>query len=170
MIPSVIGATRPFFLLVFAACAGALALALAGQYVFGLEPCILCLQERLPLAAGGVIALAMVALPTSARLRRLALGLLVLAFAGNALLAGYHVGVEQHWWESPGCTAEDTAAAAASLQDLLAAARQPGRPPCDQPQWALFGLTLAAYNGLFNLALAALAALALGRDMRRPRR
>lgn len=165
LIPDFVRGTRAFFLLIFLICAGALSFALFGEYVLGLAPCVLCIAERYPIAAAGVIAGAMAALPTSPALRRMALALMLLAFAGNALLAGYHVGVEQDWWDSPACGGE--APTAISLQDLMAQAAEPARPPCDQPQWALFGITLAGYNMLLNLLLAAVVAIALARDVRR---
>lgn len=168
LIPDFVRGSRAFFLLVFLACAGALSFALIGEHLLGLAPCVLCIAERYPLAAAGVIAGAMAALPSSPGLRRIALVLMVLAFAGNAVLAGYHVGVEQDWWDSPACAGE--APTAISLQDLRAAASEPARPPCDQPQWMMFGISLAGYNMLLNLALAAVVAVALGREIRRSRR
>ncbi len=167
VIPDFVRGSRLFFILVFAVCAGSLTMALVGQYVFKLDPCVLCLSERVPFAVGGLVALAMAGLPTSPPLRRLALLLLLLAFAGNALLSGYHVGVEQHWWDSPACGGE--APTEVSLQDLMASANEAVLPPCDQPQWSLFGVTLAGYNMLLNLGLAALVAVALRRENRRAR-
>ena len=74
VIPNFVRGTRSFFLVIFLICAAALSMALIGEYVFGLLPCVLCLSERVPYAIGGLIALAMVGLPTSHRLRGLALG------------------------------------------------------------------------------------------------
>lgn len=167
MIPDFVRGSRLFFLLVFLTCAITLGLALIGEHVLGMAPCILCLTERVPYAVAGLVALAMVALPTSPNLRRLGLILLLIAFVANAGISAYHVGVEQHWWESPACGGAPPTAI--SLQDLMAEAAKPALPPCDEPQWSLFGVTLAGYNVLLNLGLAAAVAVALVRETRRAR-
>lgn len=145
---------RPFFLALFAVALMAFVLVLTGQYAFGLRPCELCTLERIPYALVGLVSAAMVLLPTSARLRRLAAGLVTLAFAAGAGLSAYHIGVEQHWWASAVCTA--TGPLKVNFADLQAALthRSPP-PPCDQVQWSLFGVTLAGYNFLASLVLGA---------------
>jgi disulfide bond formation protein DsbB len=146
--------SRRFFLLIFLACAGALTAALVGERFFGLAPCILCLYERIPYAVAGLIALMMMALPSSAYLRQIALGLVLTAFVIGLALSVFHVGVEQHWWASPACTGGPLESV--SVDDLLAAIQKPVRPACDDVQWSLFGITLAGYNVLFSAALAGL--------------
>ena len=47
---------RLLLMLILAISLGALVMALIGQYAFGLEPCILCLYERVPWAAAAVVA------------------------------------------------------------------------------------------------------------------
>ena len=44
-------------LAILAASAGALAVAYIAEFVFGLEPCILCLYQRVPYAATGILAI-----------------------------------------------------------------------------------------------------------------
>lgn len=163
-IPGILPPTpsKPFFLLAFLACAWALAAAFIGQFVFGLQPCVLCLTERIPYALGGLVAALMVMAPSSPGLRRLATLLLVLAFAANALISAYHVGVEQQWWASAVCESA-APTATMSLQDLQAALKNPPRPSCDQVAWTLFGISLAGYNLLLSLALALWTGWALAR-------
>lgn len=151
---------RPFFGTVLAVCAVALAAALVGEHVFGLEPCILCLYERIPYAAAGLVAGLLAALPTSPGLRRLGAGLCLLAFAANAGLGFYHVGVEQHWWTSAVC-AVDGQQTQFTVEDLRAALQAPQRPACDEVAWTLFGVSLAGYNLALSLVMAALCAVAL---------
>src|ERR1700681_2295470 len=77
--------------------------ALLLQYVGGLQPCELCLAERWPYYVA--IPVAAVALAAGARGAPWGVGLLALIFLGSAGLAGYHVGVEQHWIAGPAaCT------------------------------------------------------------------
>jgi disulfide bond formation protein DsbB len=151
---------RPFFAAVLIICAGALGAALTGQYVFGLEPCILCLYSRVPYVAAGLVAAAMLGLPTSPGLRRLGAGLVLAAFLTNVGISSYHVGVEQHWWTSAVC--EATPMEAVDVMDLQRALTMPqARPSCDQVAWTLFGVSLAGYNVILSILLAAFAATAL---------
>lgn len=136
------------------ASAGALGFALGAQYLGGLAPCPLCVYQRWPYAL--VIALAGAALV--APWPRALLALCALALAGNAALAGYHVGVEQGWFALPaGCQAVGIGATTVDeLRALLAAAP----PRCDEVAWSFLGLSMAAWNGLLALGLAVVAALA----------
>lgn len=155
---------RPFFAAILAVCAIALAAALSGEYVFGLEPCILCLTERVPYVVAGAVAAAMAGLPTSPGLRRLGVLLVLLAVAANTGISAYHVGVEQHWWASAVCGAAELDASV----DLMQALTTPSRPACDEVSFTLFGISLAGYNFLLSFALTAFAAVALFGPRRRP--
>lgn len=156
--------SRPVFLLLFLACAVALTSVLVGEQVFGLRPCILCLYERIPYAVAGLIALIMIGLPTSPRLRWLGLGLITLAFLVSCGLSFYHIGVEQHWWDNPACTGGPMDAM--SLDDLKAAISKPVRPACEDIQWSLFGITLAGYNLIYSVVLSAFCLLVAQRGRR----
>lgn len=76
----------------FVACAGMMAFALYAEYQLLLEPCPLCVFQRIAVIAIGVIFL-LLALhnPTSAWARRIYLALLGLSAAGGAVVAGRHV-------------------------------------------------------------------------------
>lgn len=142
--------------------AGALAIALIGEHVFGIEPCLLCLYQRVPYVIVALLAAAGLVLPLSPRLRRLAVVLCALVLAAGAALAFYSVGVEEHWWAGvAGCEGTiPTIATGQSLQDLL---RQPsgGRRACDEDVWRLFGVSLAGYNVLVQAVVAVASLLAL---------
>ena len=141
-------------LAILAVSIGALAMAFAAQYLFGLDPCILCLYQRIPYAVTVVLAAAALVAPTRGRLRPGLVTLCAVVFFAGAALAFYHVGVEQHWWGSiAGCGGE--LATDLTLEDLktqLGGGFVP-RKPCDQVDWELFGLSLAGYNGLASSAL-----------------
>jgi disulfide bond formation protein DsbB len=140
--------------LILVAALGGLAAAGIGQYGFGLQPCILCLYERVPYAVAAVLALAALAVPLASGWRvalPAACGCVFLAGAGLAL---FHVGVEAHWWSPPpGCGA--TLPAELSVAELRARLAEAPPRPCDEPDFRLFGITLAGYNGMVSLALAA---------------
>jgi disulfide bond formation protein DsbB len=137
-------------LFVLAASALALGAAFIAQYGYGLRPCNLCLAQRVPFVIAGLAALAALRLPEG--VRPLALLLAGVAFLANAGIAGYHVGVEQHWWASAVCSGDPTGPL--SVADLMAEMTRPVEVRCDQPQWAWHGITMAALNIVYSGGLA----------------
>ena len=133
--------------------------ALLFQYVGGLAPCELCLLERWPYYIG--VPVTVLALWAGGR-PALAVGLVaivLLLYLGSSGLALYHVGVEQHWWQGPtACTASS---AAKTLEELRAQLMAQQPVLCDQPQWSLFGISLAGWNFLASVVLALLSLAAL---------
>ncbi len=134
--------------------------AIASQVWGGLSPCRLCLYQRVPYAftilAGGAAAAAAQRQPRSAA--PLAF-LCMVAFLAGAGIAAFHVGVEQGWWEgSTACTGVPAGAAATpdELRRLLETAPV---VRCNEVQWSLLGISMAGYNVLVSLGLAAFAGL-----------
>lgn len=134
-----------------AICLMALALALVAQFVFGLRPCELCLIQRGPFVIAALLAAWSLrrAVPSVLRLKVLRLAGLVLLL--NGAIAVYHVGVEQHWWESAVCPASTDEQV--SVEDLMAQMNKPVEVHCDQPAWSLYGITMAAMNIPFSTGL-----------------
>jgi len=137
------------------ASAGVLAAAFVFQYGFGYQPCVLCIWQRWPYAC--VLALSALLLLLGRRHR---IGWALLAASGVALLvnsgiAFYHVGVEGHWWTgTPGC---GVTGSALTIEDLRAQVMRAPVVRCDEVQWSLFGISMAGYNVVISLALAAFA-------------
>jgi disulfide bond formation protein DsbB len=132
----------------------ALCIAWLAQYGFGLAPCELCYWQRYGYWAA--IALGVVAILQPARTspRRVALWLLTLAFVATAGIALFHVGVEQKWWQGfTSCTGQITAGMTA--EELQQAIQNAPIVRCDEPAWTMFGLSMAGYDLLYALALAA---------------
>ncbi len=143
----------PFAIL--AASIGALATAYTAELAFGVEPCILCLYQRIPYALAGTLALAALLAPGE-RVKVWAVIGAGVAFLAGAEIAFYHVGVEQHWWRSVascGVAAGDPQPETVDeLRRLLTQAR-PAKA-CDEIDWTLFGVSMATYNVAASLALA----------------
>jgi len=132
------------------------------QYVLGLKPCPLCLEQRyayyfaIPLAV-------MVALGDQVGAKRkvliAALAVIALGMLWNAALGIYHSGIEWKWWAGPQeCSGslDDLGSAGGLLNKLqsISVVR------CDEAAWRFLGLSLAGYNALISLLLAAIAAWA----------
>lgn len=133
-----------------------LGIALASQYLGGLQPCELCLYERWPYYAI-VLLMLLAMLSRDARITRIALAVSALIFLGSSALAAYHVAVEQHWIQGPtACTGD---LGNASSPDALLRALE-GRQPvqCDVVQWSFHGVSLAGLNLAVSLALLAFSA------------
>lgn len=120
------------------------------QYLGGLPPCHLCVLQRYPYAL--LIVLGAIG---GFWQPRLMVGLAALVLLAGAGLAGYHLGVEQGWWALPaGCAAGGEAQSVEDLRRQLAEAP----PSCDQVAFTFLGLSLAGWNGVISLGLAAFAA------------
>jgi disulfide bond formation protein DsbB len=130
------------------------------QLVLDIRPCPLCLEQRyayyLALPLGLLIAfLASRDAPRPVLLAGLAV--LLLAALANAWLGTYHAGVEWKFWQGPtDCTGPVVDfGKAGSLLDRLDSVKV---IRCDEVQWRFLGLSLAGYNVLISLLMAAIAA------------
>ncbi len=156
-----------FALALFAIAAATIAGAWFFQLVLGIVPCPLCLEQRyayyliIPLAV-------LIAIAASRRASR---NLLVLAFAiaavaafANAVLGVYHSGVEWGFWQGPtDCTGPLLNLDSGSLLESIKTVKV---IRCDEVQWRFLGLSLAGYNVLISLAMAAVAALGVRAALR----
>jgi disulfide bond formation protein DsbB len=151
------------------ASAAMLAVAHAFQTFGGLAPCELCLKQRTVYwVAGAVAAVAMilVRLPGGPRLREASCWLLALIFLAGVGVAGYHAGVEWKFWPGPASCSGGGTVTAAALKDLLNGVGQK-MPACDKPAWVLAGISMAGWNTVASLILAALSAAAAVRERRK---
>jgi disulfide bond formation protein DsbB len=138
------------------------------QLVLDIRPCPLCLEQRyayyLAIPLGVLTALAAVRhAPRPVLLAGLAI--LGLAALGNAGLGTYHAGVEWGFWQGPtDCTGP--VGNLGSAGDLLQRLDTVKVIRCDEVQWRFLGLSLAGYNVLISLLMAAIAARGLVRTAR----
>ena len=129
------------------------------QLVLDIMPCPLCLEQRyayyLAVPLGFLVAFA--AAEGAPRPLLLRACHPRADSAGNAWLGGYHSGVEWGFWQGPtDCTGPivDFGNAGTLLErlDSVKVIR------CDEVQWRFLGLSLAGYNVLISLLMAAIAA------------
>ena len=133
------------------------------QYGLGLQPCPLCLEQRIAYYFAIPLALIVAFADWRAAPRALltaALVLIALAMLLNAGLGVYHAGIEWKFWPGPtDCSGPVTNLGRAS--DLMRQLRNVTVVRCDEAAWRFLGLSLAGYNVLISLALAAIAVWAL---------
>lgn len=134
----------------------ALCVAWLAQYGAGLAPCHLCYYQRY--AYWGAIAVGCVAVrysyePKPRQIWLILTGLALLVVTGIAV---FHVGVEQGWWAGTEACIGDSGAGQ-SIEDLTTSIMNAPVVRCDEPAFVLFGVSMAGYNVLYSLALAAFA-------------
>jgi len=133
-------------------CVSVLITAYCMEHYFGILPCQMCLYERnVFMAVGAFSFLSFFLIP--ARLHSIALIILGFVFMGGAILAGYHVAVQQHWVALPSFCASNDFSALDSVESLREQMLQTPLVRCDQVTWSLFGLSLAAYNVILSFFL-----------------
>jgi len=133
---------------------GSIALLLAAlgfQYLGGLSPCPLCIDQRWAHGVAIVLGLLVLAWP-----RRGLAVLAGLAALGGAGIALYHAGIELHWWAGPTTCTTPEPGAAAPAGELLDRILATPVVLCDQVAWSLLGLSMAAWNAILSLLIALL--------------
>lgn len=144
-----------------------LAAAHAFERIGGLEPCLLCLRQReaywmaLSAAAAGLLL-------ASARpeLGRVVAALLAAIFLAGFAAAAFHVGVEQGWWRGPDACAVGGGVTAAAVARALDGTAAPAAS-CSEAAWRWLGVSMAGWNALIALSLAALGVASAARSRRR---
>jgi disulfide bond formation protein DsbB len=158
-------AAAAIFVLSFATLAGAWYF----QFVLGYQPCHLCLIQRIPYYIVIPLSLALaIAARTKTPRQLITIGLVALLVGAlsSAALGTYHAGIEWGFWPGPSdCTGPlINLNSGGSLLDQLNSIHV---VPCDKAAWRLLGISLAGYNVLISLALAAIAGCGLlGRQNR----
>ena len=162
------GGTRTLGLLADPARAAALVVAVVGaltiagawffELVIKLKPCPMCLEQRWPYYIGVPLALAVVT--ASGKVPRMAvvaaLAVLAALMLWGAYMGAFHAGVEWKLWLGPQeCSGAPELGPAGGLLDRL---QTINITRCDEAAWRFLGLSLAGYNALISLALAAVAA------------
>lgn len=122
------------------------------QHLGGLAPCKLCLWQRWPHAAAILIGAVLLAGG-----HRLLAWLGALAAAATAGIGLYHAGVEWGWWPGPtSCTGGGMDLGTMTGGDLLSMDGPMGVVMCDEVVWQMAGLSMAGWNAVISLGLAAI--------------
>lgn len=136
------------------------------ERVGGYFPCALCLDQRevhwaaLALAGVGLIASRF---QGTERWLAAGLGALTVAYLFSTGLAGYHAGVEWDFWEGPSACAggRGNAPLEMPVDGFFESLNEPSSVTvsCDEAAWRMMGISMAGYNALISLAMAAIAGL-----------
>jgi disulfide bond formation protein DsbB len=140
----------PFIALL--ASAGMLAAAHAFERFMLLAPCPLCYNQRQVYWVAGVVALAAV-MVNSRKIAALLCLLLAVVFLAGFGVASYHALVEWGVLPAPPTCAAGAVRVSGDLWEQLS--KPMAVPSCDKALWHFLGLSMAAWNALISLALAA---------------
>ena len=121
------------------------------EHVGGLAPCELCWYQRYAHMAALVIALPVLYFNRQASISAPLLAAAAVVILVGAAVAGYQVGVEQSWWESS-CATPITGT---TIEELRASLLEAPLVRCDEVAWSLWQISMAGWNALLSLALAA---------------
>jgi disulfide bond formation protein DsbB len=132
--------------------------ALVFEHALGYVPCKLCLTQRNPYYIAIPLGIAAALLPP--RWTRVGLWLLALVFLVSAGLGAYHSGVEWGFFAGPSDCGGGAGQGAGNVGDFLNQLQSTRVVSCTEAAWRFLGLSLAGWNALISLALAAFAAKA----------
>ena len=137
--------------LVGLACCLVLATAYAFEYLANLQPCVLCIYQRIPYAVAIGLMLLAIILRKHSQANLILFIAASVVFAVGSAIAIFHIGVEQQLWQgTPECgNFINTASVEALRKQLLA---QP-IVRCDEVAWSLFGISMSGYNFLISTSL-----------------
>lgn len=153
---------RVSFLLGFLACAGLIGFALFSQFQWGLEPCPLCIFQRVAFAALGVVFLLGALHGPSGRAGRAAWGVLALVAAvAGLVVAGNHVRLQMLPPDQvPACGPGldymmEMLPVTGVIQKVMT-----GSGECADVDWSFLGLSMPAWSLVWFVLLGAWAAWA----------
>jgi disulfide bond formation protein DsbB len=132
--------------------------ALGSQYIGGLQPCELCLEQRLAYYWGLPVLAAILVLWNRLPLTvwYIAMAIAAAIFVWGTYMGAFHAGVEWGFWPGPtACSGTGTDINFEDLSNL-----QPVIP-CDKVQFRFIGISLAGYNALISLAIVGLIVIAI---------
>ena len=134
--------------------------ALAFQYIGGYIPCKLCYEQRIPYYVGAPLMLlaalaAMFKLPGWLTRVLLVVGGLLMVY--GLYLGVFHSGVEWGWWPGPTDCTNVAGPVDTGGKGVLDALDKFVPPSCDKAALRILGLSLAGWNAIASLILAAVA-------------
>ena len=132
-------------------CCLVLAIAYAFEYLANLQPCVLCIYQRIPYAVAIGLMLVAAILRKNSQFNLILFMATSVVFAIGSGIAIFHIGIEQHLWQgTPECgNFMETDSVEALRKQLLA---QP-IVRCDEVAWSLFGISMTGYNFLISTSL-----------------
>jgi len=112
------------------------------QYFFGVEPCKLCIYQRIPLF---IIAVSPLFFLLKKEKSIYGLIVVMLCIAANVALSFFHLGIENKWFENKLCTG---APKEGGFENLFMSLETMFHK-CDEVKFRFLGLSLAGWNLIY---------------------
>jgi len=142
-----------------------LAAAYIAEYGFGLNPCTLCLYQRIPYAVViGITLLALLCYKQHEWVLLLQLLCAIVFLIGGAI-AFYHVGVEHHVFAGL-TTCSGHGKTAMTIEEMRQQLIGTPAVRCDVPAFVFLGLSMAGWNMLWSFFLGGVTLLLVANDWR----
>ena len=136
-----------YFLFIFFFSFSILIGALIIEYVYGADPCKLCIYERIPY----LLSIFVCFCGYYFKNKKIFLIFLIMIFIGSAILSGYHFGIEKEIFaEFSGCMNEDIRSL--DKDKILNSLQQPN-PGCKNVNFRILGLSLATINFIISFVI-----------------
>ncbi len=136
-----------YFLFIFFFSFSILIGALIIEYVYGADPCKLCIYERIPY----LLSIFVCFCGYYFKNKKIFLIFLIMIFIGSAILSGYHFGIEKEIFaEFSGCMNEDIRSL--DKDKILNSLQQPNTG-CKNVNFRILGLSLATINFIISFVI-----------------
>lgn len=143
-------------LIIFLSLASLFALisAYIAQYVFNLQPCILCLYQRKPFFAILALGAIFLFIKQKDQYQKLFFLSSIAILLLNIAIASYHVGVEQKIFQGPtSCSTTKNLNDITNIADLEQALKQSSITKCSVPAFTFLKISMAGWNVIYCLLL-----------------
>ena len=139
-----------YFLFIFFFSFSILIGALIIEYVYGADPCKLCIYERIPY----LLSIFVCFCGYYFKNKKIFLIFLIMIFIGSAILSGYHFGIEKEIFaEFSGCMSEEIRSL--DKDKILNSLQQPNTG-CKNVNFRILGLSLATINFIISFVITTL--------------
>tara|TARA_Y100000748_G_scaffold265275_1_gene235052 strand:+ start:126 stop:605 length:480 start_codon:yes stop_codon:yes gene_type:complete len=136
-----------YFLFIFFFSFSILIGALIIEYVYGADPCKLCIYERIPY----LLSIFVCFCGYYFKNKKIFLIFLIMIFIGSAILSGYHFGIEKEIFaEFSGCMSEEIRSL--DKDKILNSLQQPNTG-CKNVNFRILGLSLATINFIISFVI-----------------
>ena len=119
------------------------------EYGLGHEPCRLCVYQRFPYILSILLILSVLLIKKNVKIHLLVLGMISLS---GAVLAFYHFGIEQGFFNESAVCESQNLQEGLTKQDILEQLKQ-NTISCKDVNFTLFGLSLASINAIVSFVL-----------------
>ena len=141
--------TNTILIFILFGLSASLILAYIIEYGLGHEPCRLCVYQRFPYILSILLILSVLLIKKNVKIHLLVLGMISLS---GAVLAFYHFGIEQGFFNESAVCESQNLQEGLTKQDILEQLKQ-NTVSCKDVNFTLFGLSLASINIIVSFIL-----------------